>query len=89
MSKKNATILWNAIAAYAEAMMASGSEGNSGEFHDDKEEERLEKALEEAKKNLIEIFAKRTGWKPELLPMTMETDWKHEWKLEKVNNLGR
>lgn len=90
MSKKNATILWNAIVAYAGAMWESGNEGNSGEFSDDKEAAKIAKALEEAEKNVIEIFAKRTGWMPVRLSST-EINWKYQkgWQLEKVNNLGR
>ncbi len=55
---------WGAIDAYSEARYDQGSEGNSGEFHDDEEAERLKKAFVMCETALFDVFATNTGYRP-------------------------
>jgi len=61
---KSILYLWEAIRNYGLAQYDMGGEGNSGEFHDDREEQRLMKNLEIEEKNLIEKFSEVTGYLP-------------------------
>lgn len=56
--------LWTNIIDYADASNERGAEGNSGEFSNEKEQERLEKLLAEKEQILIENFGKATGYEP-------------------------
>jgi hypothetical protein len=69
-SKYNPTIpahiidFWCAIQNFADCSRELGGEGNSGEFHNEKEEIKLGKELVASEKLLIEEFAKSTGYRP-------------------------
>lgn len=56
--------LWYSIIKYADAASECGSEGNSGEFHNDKEEEELGKVFSKAEEVLLSNFAASTGFEP-------------------------
>lgn len=65
MDKTKADLLWVSILEYAECTEGRGAEGNSGEFHDEKEWNILCKEADDSLSNLKKVFAETTGWMPE------------------------
>lgn len=61
---ENVVSLWNSIIDYGDANMELGSEGNSGEFHDESEYKALQKDFKLKRLKLINNFSKLTGWMP-------------------------
>lgn len=62
----NISTLWYSITDYSDTSHKLGSQGNSGEFHDDSEEQRISDELGVVQAKLIENFKEVTGFKPEL-----------------------
>jgi hypothetical protein len=60
--------LWDSIIEYSEASNELGGEGNSGEFHDSREEEKLRKIFKEKQDILVKNFADLTGYRPVWVP---------------------
>ena len=57
-------LFWSAIISYSDVCNELGSEGNSGEFHSEKEQERIEKELVKSEEELKRIFSENTGFLP-------------------------
>lgn len=55
---------WDSIISYAELSMDLGGEGNSGEFHDPREEAAIIKERGEKEKELTYKFGRMTGYEP-------------------------
>lgn len=72
IGREKAQHLWDAICEYADARYATGNEGNSGEFHDDKEFRRLARVEQTAENSLVDAFIAATGWEPVLDESTRE-----------------
>ncbi len=68
MKQDKALQLWLAIRAFADAAEELGGEGNSGEFHDWREFNRLSKEREQKERELIELFCDATKWAPKVGP---------------------
>jgi hypothetical protein len=56
--------LWDSIINYADLSMDLGAEGNSGEFHDPKEEKAIIKERQEKENELTYKFGRMTGYEP-------------------------
>jgi len=67
-------LFWGAIENHSDKSNELGGEGNSGEFHDAKEEKRLIRELKEAEERLVSVFAEYTGWKPVKIEFTRYED---------------
>lgn len=88
--------LWNSIIEFANASMELGGQGNSGEFHDDKEEKSLSEILNNKEQTLINNFSKFTGYTPffvqnKIYPVYIKcgkqiigNDYSGAWDFEKV-----
>lgn len=77
-------LLWDQIVDYAEACASEAAEGNSGEFSDPDEAERLAAAQITAETTLCEAFAIATGWRPHLVEGTQDNGWVDGWELRPV-----
>lgn len=64
MDKQAAQNLWRDILAFAAAEGECQGEGNSGEFTDETERERLDKEFIKAFAVMRESFVEATGWQP-------------------------
>jgi hypothetical protein len=64
MDKAQAIKLWDSIDALIDAKVELAGEGNSGEFHNDEEEEKLVAEADNAFEALIETFYQATGFYP-------------------------
>ena len=81
MTRYNASILWNSIVEYAHATGELYAEGNSGEFSDIDEEQRLGRELLFLEKNLVKVFSESTGWTPSKVYVVGRTQEELEWIL--------
>lgn len=61
---KQVMYLWDSIIEYSDSTANLSGQGNSGEFHDGKDERDCEAALKEAEKKLIDNFRKATSYQP-------------------------
>jgi len=57
-------ISWGIIQIYADCCAEVTGQGNSGEFHNEKDAKEAENALNKAEENIINWFASKFGWKP-------------------------
>ena len=71
--------LWDSIINFSWNLAFVEGEGNSGEFSDAEELEKIREDLDRSEKSLIEKFAQATGWRP-----TLYNDGKYDqiWILE-------
>ncbi len=64
MKKNDAEKLWGSIISYSYWVGELMGEGNSGEFSNVKESNRIVKAFTTAEEKLINDFSETTGWFP-------------------------
>lgn len=82
MTKDEAWTLWYRILRYADSVGEFQGEGNSGEFYDEKEAQRIANELHDNAESLRKTFAALTGWTPILQPPNIK-NYHEEWKAER------
>jgi hypothetical protein len=73
--------LWYAIMEYGDSQAEIGGEGNSGEFHDEKEAQSLESKGKHILGGLIKQFSINTGWKPVWIKVEDMRQWVKDTKI--------